>query len=235
VGSDAETDIALLKIDLAPLPVVVLADSRRLQVGDAVLAIGNPFNIGQTVTSGIVSALDRTQRGSSPFQNFIQTDAAINPGNSGGALVDASGQLVGINTAVFSRTGGYMGIGFAVPVDTARQVMQQLLEGGKVQRGWIGVDVRDLNAELVESLALTATNGVLIAGIVHDGPAARGGLQPGDVVVSVAGRPIANTTELLPAVAALPPASRTRIGVRRGAELLELEITVGERPPVGQR
>jgi Do/DeqQ family serine protease len=235
VGSDAETDIALLKIDLAPLPVVVLADSRRLQVGDAVLAIGNPFNIGQTVTSGIVSALDRTQRGSSPFQNFIQTDAAINPGNSGGALVDATGQLVGINTAVFSRTGGYMGIGFAVPVDTARQVMQQLLEGGKVQRGWIGVDVRDLNAELVESLALTATSGVLIAGVVHDGPAARGGLQPGDVVVSVAGRPIANTTELLPAVAALPPASRARIGVRRGAEMLELEITVGERPPVGQR
>ncbi len=235
VGSDAETDIALLKIDLAPLPVVALADSRRLQVGDAVLAIGNPFNIGQTVTSGIVSALDRTQRGSSPFQNFIQTDAAINPGNSGGALVDATGQLVGINTAVFSRTGGYMGIGFAVPADTARQVMKQLLEGGRVQRGWIGVDVRDLNAELAESLALPVTSGVLIAGIVHNGPAARGGLQPGDVVVNVAGRPITNTTELLPAVAALPPTSRARIGVRRGAETLELEITVGERPPAERR
>jgi Do/DeqQ family serine protease len=235
VGSDAETDIALLKIDLAPLPVVVLADSRRLQVGDAVLAIGNPFNIGQTVTAGIVSALDRTQRGSSPFQNFIQTDAAINPGNSGGALVDATGQLVGINTAIFSRTGGNMGIGFAVPVDSARQVMEQLLKGGKVERGWIGVDVRDLNAELAESLALTVTSGVLIAGIVHNGPAARGGLRPGDVVVSVAGRPIANTTELLPAVAALPPASRARIGVRRGTETLELEITVGERPSVERR
>jgi Do/DeqQ family serine protease len=235
VGSDAETDIALLKIDLAPLPVLALAAPGSLQVGDAVLAIGNPFNIGQTVTAGIVSALDRTQRGSSPFQNFIQTDAAINPGNSGGALVDAHGDLVGINTAIFSRTGGHMGIGFAVPVDTAREVMSALIKGGKVQRGWIGVDVRDLGPELAESLALPVTSGVLIAGVVHDGPAAKGGMRPGDVVVSVAGKPVANTAELLPAVAALPPLSKARIGVQRGGQALELEVTVAERPPVDRQ
>ena len=235
VGSDAETDIALLKIDLAPLPVVLLAPGNSLQVGDAVLAIGNPFNIGQTVTAGIVSALDRTQGASSPFQTFIQTDAAINPGNSGGALVDAQGNLVGINTAIFSRTGGNMGIGFAVPVDTAREVMAALLKGGKVQRGWIGVDVRDVNAELAESLDLPVKSGVLIAGVVHDGPAAKGGVQPGDVVVSVAGKPVASTAELLTAVASLPPAGRARIGVQRGRQTLDVELTVGERPPMRQQ
>jgi len=235
VGSDAETDIAVLKIDLAPLPAVALADRRGLQVGDAVLAIGNPFNIGQTVTAGIVSALDRTQRGSSPFQSFIQTDAAINPGNSGGALVDAEGNLVGINTAIFSRTGGNMGIGFAVPVDTARQVMEALVRGGKVQRGWIGVDVRDLTAELAESLALPVKSGVLVTGVLNEGPAARGGMKPGDVVTLVAGKPVANVTELLTAVAALPPASRAQIGVQRGAEKIDLDVTVGERPPLRQR
>jgi Do/DeqQ family serine protease len=235
VGSDAETDIALLKIDLAPLPVVALASGNSLQVGDAVLAIGNPFNIGQTVTAGIVSALDRTQGASSPFQTFIQTDAAINPGNSGGALVDAQGNLVGINTAIFSRTGGNMGIGFAVPVDTARVVMDALIRGGKVQRGWIGVDVRDLDAELADSLALPVKAGVLIAGVVHDGPAAKGGIQPGDVVVSVAGKAVASTSELLPAVAALPPTSRARIGVQRGKERLEVELVIGERPPLRQQ
>ena len=154
VGSDAETDIAVLKIELEQLPVVTLGDIRALQVGDSVLAIGNPFNVGQTVTAGIVSALDRNQPESSPFQNFIQTDAAINPGNSGGALVDADGRLVGINTAIFSRTGGSMGIGFAVPVDTARSVMEALVRGGSVRRGWIGVEPRELSAELAESLNL---------------------------------------------------------------------------------
>ncbi|MFO1293869.1 MAG: trypsin-like peptidase domain-containing protein [Rubrivivax sp.] len=231
VGSDAETDIAVLKIELAPLPVVALADSRALQVGDAVLAIGNPFDVGQTVTAGIVSALERTQRASSPFQNFIQTDAAINPGNSGGALVDAAGNLVGINTAIFSRNGGNLGIGFAVPADTARAVMQAILRGGKVQRGWIGVDVRDLNAELAESLALPLESGVLVAGVVHDGPAAAGGVRPGDVLLGLAGAKVANAAELLPRVAALPPGSRARVEVQRGTHKLELELTVGERPP----
>ena len=230
VGSDPETDIAVLKIDLQNLPVVTLGDVRALQVGDAVLAIGNPFNVGQTVTAGIISALDRTQAGASQFQNFIQTDAAINPGNSGGALVDANGNLVGINTAIFSRTGGSLGIGFAVPVDTARQVMEALIRGGSVRRGWIGVEPRDLSAELAESLALPVKTGVLITGVLQDGPAARGGLKPGDVVVKVGGKAVVNTSELFSAVASLPPESVAVIGVLRGAQAVDVKITVGERP-----
>ncbi len=231
VGSDPETDIAVLRIDLDALPVVTLGDVRALQVGDAVLAIGNPFNVGQTVTAGIVSALDRKQDGSSPFQNFIQTDAAINPGNSGGALVNAAGQLVGINTAIYSRTGGSMGIGFAVPVDTARQVMEALVRGGIVRRGWIGVEPRDLSAELAETLKLPVSTGVLIAGVQQNGPAARGGVQPGDVVVRVGDTPVSNTSELLAAVAALQPQSASTLAVQRGAQTLELPVVVAERPP----
>ena len=230
VGSDPETDIAVLKIDLPSLPVVTLGDVRALHVGDAVLAIGNPFNVGQTVTAGIISALDRTQAGASQFQNFIQTDAAINPGNSGGALVDAAGNLVGINTAIFSRTGGSLGIGFAVPVDTARQIMEALIRGGSVRRGWIGVEPRDLSPELAESLALPIKKGVLITGVLQDGPATRGGLKPGDVVVKVGGKPVLNTGELFSAVAALAPDSTAVIGVLRGAQALDLKITVGQRP-----
>ena len=232
VGSDIETDIAVLKIELPSLPVLELADTRSLQVGDAVLAIGNPFNIGQTVTAGIVSALERTQRGSSPFQSFIQTDAAINPGNSGGALVDATGSLVGINTAIFSRSGGNMGIGFAVPVDTARMVMEQLVRGGKVKRGFIGVDIRDLNAELAESLALPVKTGVLITGVLNDGPAAKGGVRPGDVVLRVGDKAVTNAAELLAAVASLPPQSEAQLALQRGGEALSVRVRVGERPSV---
>jgi Do/DeqQ family serine protease len=230
VGSDSETDIAVLKIDLDNLPAITLGNVRALRVGDAVLAIGNPFNVGQTVTAGIVSALDRTQTGSSPFQNFIQTDAAINPGNSGGALVDDQGHLVGINTAIFSRTGGSLGIGFAVPVDTAREVMDALLRGGAVRRGWIGVEPRDLNAELAESLNLPVKAGVLITGVLQDGPAARGGIRPGDVVVAIAGQPVRNTGALLAAVAALAPDSTVTIAVQRGAQAMELKVKPVERP-----
>ena len=233
VGSDPETDIAVLKIDLPNLPVLTLGDVRALQVGDAVLAIGNPFNVGQTVTAGIVSALDRTQAGGSQFQNFIQTDAAINPGNSGGALVDTAGNLVGINTAIFSRTGGSLGIGFAVPVDTARQVMEALIRGGSVRRGWIGIEPRDLNPELAESLALPVKSGVLITGVLQDGPAARGGLRPGDVVVKIGDKAVQTTSELFAAVAALQPESVVVIGVQRGAEVREVKVTVGERPRLG--
>jgi Do/DeqQ family serine protease len=235
VGSDAETDIAVLKIPaLDTLPVITLGDVRALQVGDAVLAIGNPFNVGQTVTAGIVSALDRNQAGSSPLQNFIQTDAAINPGNSGGALVDAQGHLVGINTAIFSRDGGSLGIGFAVPVDTAREVMQALLSGGRVRRGWIGVEPRDLGAELAASLNLPVKDGVLITGVLQDGPAARGGLRPGDVVLAVGGRAVHNTGELFAAVAALAPDSPALLRVQRGAQALQLQVVVGERPKAGR-
>ena len=230
VGTDLETDIAVLKIDLPRLPVVTLGDVRALQVGDAVLAIGNPFNVGQTVTAGIVSALDRRQAGSSQFQNFIQTDAAINPGNSGGALVDAAGRLVGINTAIFSRTGGSLGIGFAVPVDTARLVMEALIRGGSVQRGWIGVEPREFSAELAESLALPVKSGVLITGVLQDGPAARGGMRPGDVLLQIGQRAVRNTGDLFAAVAELAPGSTALVKVQRGSEQLELKVTVGERP-----
>jgi Do/DeqQ family serine protease len=229
IGSDPETDIAVLKIELSgALPVMRLGEVRALRVGDAVLAIGNPFNVGQTVTAGIVSALDRTGAGSQ-FQNFIQTDAAINPGNSGGALVDAGGALVGINTAIFSRSGGSMGIGFAVPVDTARRVMEQLIAGGEVRRGWIGVEPRELTPELAESLALESRSGVLIAGVLQDGPAAKAGLKPGDVVVQVAGRPVRVSSDLFAAVASLEPGKTAPVVVQRGSKKLTLAVEVGKR------
>jgi Do/DeqQ family serine protease len=233
VGSDPETDIAVLRIELDELPVITLGDVRSLLVGDAVLAIGNPFNIGQTVTAGIVSALDRNRASGSGLQNFIQTDAAINPGNSGGALVDAQGHLVGINTAIFSRTGGSLGIGFAVPVDTARQVMEQLVAGGVVRRGWIGVEPRDLSRELAESLALPVRQGALVTGVLASGPAAAAGLRPGDVVLRVADRPIASAGDLLAAVTAQTPGEEVTVQVQRGAQKLELRIKVGERPRAG--
>ncbi len=229
VGSDPETDIAVLKIELpGALPVMRLGDVRALRVGDPVLAIGNPFNVGQTVTAGIVSALDRTGAGSQ-FQNFIQTDAAINPGNSGGALVDAGGALVGINTAIFSRSGGSMGIGFAVPVDTARSVMEQLIAGGEVRRGWIGVEPRELTPELAESLALDAKSGVLIAGVLQNGPAAKAGLKPGDVVVQVGERPVRVASDLFAAVASLEPGKSAPVVVQRGKERVSLQVQVGNR------
>jgi Do/DeqQ family serine protease len=228
IGSDPETDLALLRIDLPRLPVATPGSTRELRVGDAVLAIGNPFNVGQTVTAGIVSALDRTGAGSQ-FQNFIQTDAAINPGNSGGALVDAAGALVGINTAIFSRSGGSMGIGFAVPVDTARSVMEQLIAGGEVRRGWIGVEPRELTPELAESLALELRSGVLIAGVLQNGPAAKAGLQPGDVVVKVAERPVRAASDLFAAVASLEPGKNAPVVVQRGKQQLTLTVEVGKR------
>jgi Do/DeqQ family serine protease len=231
VGSDPETDIAVLKIDLPDLPVVALGNVRELQVGDAVLAIGNPFGVGQTVTAGIVSALDRggQRLGNSPLQNFIQTDAAINPGNSGGALVDASGRLVGINTAIFSRSGGSMGIGFAVPADTARHVLEQLVANGRVQRGWIGVEPLDLSADLADSLKLSVKRGALVTGVLQDGPAARGGVRPGDVVVQVDDTPVADAASLLWTVATQPPGRRTTLVVVRGAERLKLTVELGDR------
>ena len=235
VGTDPETDLALLQVQLADLPAIALGDMRALQVGDVVLAIGNPFNVGQTVTSGIVSALGRNRLGLSTFENFIQTDAAINPGNSGGALVDAEGRLVGINTAIYSRSGGSMGIGFAIPVDTARMVMQALLRDGQVTRGWIGVEPRDLSPELITSLRLAVTQGVLITGVLQDGPASRGGMRPGDVVTAIGGAEVMNTAELLAAVAALQPQSVTRVAVQRGAQALQLDLTVAQRPKLQRR
>ncbi len=230
VGTDPETDLAVLRIKLDRLPAITLGRMESLRVGDVVLAIGNPFNVGQTVTSGIVSALGRQGLGLSTFESFVQTDAAINPGNSGGALVDVQGHLVGINTAIFSRTGGSLGIGFAIPVDVAQQVMEDLLRDGQVTRGWIGVEPRDLTPEFAENFHLPIKEGVLITGVLQDGPASKGGLKPGDVVVSVAGKPVANTAQLLHGVAALKPGSTAAIGVQRGAQALELTLTVAQRP-----
>jgi Do/DeqQ family serine protease len=235
VGTDPETDLALLQIRLDALPVIALGDVRALQVGDVVLAIGNPFNVGQTVTSGIVSALGRNRLGLSTFENFIQTDAAINPGNSGGALVDAEGRLIGINTAIYSRSGGSLGIGFAIPVDSARMVMDALLREGQVTRGWIGVEPRDLTPELAASLRLPVTQGVLITGVLQDGPASRGGMRPGDVVLSIAGSEVANMAQLLTAVAALKPQSEATVDVQRGAQSLQLRLTVAQRPKLARR
>ena len=220
----------MLKIDLDKLPAIVFGDSDTLQVGDAVLAIGNPFGVGQTVTSGIVSALGRNQLGINTFENFIQTDAAINPGNSGGALVDAHGNLMGINSAIYSRSGGNMGIGFAIPVSTARLVMESLIKDGQVTRGWIGVEPRDLTPEIAETFNLPVKDGVLITGVLHNGPAAKGGVRPGDVVVQVAQAKVGNTTQLLNAVAGLKPGSVAQVQVRRGNQTLSVDVTVAQRP-----
>jgi len=235
VGADPETDVAVLKIALDHLPVIVFGNTDAVQVGDVVLAIGNPFGVGLTVTSGIVSALGRNQLGINTFENFIQTDAAINPGNSGGALVDASGNLLGINTAIFSRSGGSLGIGFAIPVNTARQVMEGLIKDGQVTRGWIGVEPRDLTPEIAETFNLPVKQGVLITGVLQEGPASAGGMRPGDVVVKVADTPVANTSQLLTAVAALKPKTAAVIAVQRGEKSLELTVTVAQRPKMPVR
>jgi Do/DeqQ family serine protease len=230
VGTDPETDVAVLKIALDKLPVISFGDVESLQVGDAVLAIGNPFNVGQTVTSGIVSALGRSQLGINIFENFIQTDAAINPGNSGGALVDSAGKLVGINTAIYSRSGGSMGIGFAIPVSLARQVMESLIRDGQVARGWIGVQTRELTPEFVEAFKLPIQEGVLISGVLMNAPAAAAGIKPGDVVIKVAGQATRSPSQLLNAVAALKPSSTASITVQRGDKSLEFQVKVALRP-----
>jgi len=230
IGTDPDTDLAILKVSLDRLPVITLGNSDALQVGDQVLAIGNPFGVGQTVTSGIVSALGRNQLGINTFENFIQTDAAINPGNSGGALVDVNGNLMGINTAIYSRSGGNMGIGFAIPVSTARLVLEGIVKEGVVRRGWIGVEPADLSPELMVTFGVKAKRGVLITGVLQNGPAAQAGIRPGDVIVEVAGKQIANVSELLSNVAALKPGTPAGFRVLRHDDAVELSVTPGLRP-----
>jgi len=230
IGTDPDSDLAVLKIDLERLPIIVLGNSDSLQVGDQVLAIGNPFGVGQTVTSGIVSALGRNQLGINTFENFIQTDAAINPGNSGGALVDTSGNLLGINTAIYSRSGGSMGIGFAIPVSTARQVLDSIVKDGKVTRGWIGVEPNDLSPELAETFGIKASQGVVIAGVLQNGPAAKAGIQPGDVIVKIGDTSVANVTQLLAQVAALKPGGATSFTLERKSKAIEVSVVPGTRP-----
>jgi Do/DeqQ family serine protease len=230
IGTDPETDLAILRIRLDRLPVITLGNSDTAQVGDKVLAIGNPFGVGQTVTSGIVSALGRNQLGINTFENFIQTDAAINPGNSGGALVDVNGSLLGINTAIYSRSGGNMGIGFAIPVSTARQVLEGIVRDGQVTRGWVGVEPNELTPELAETFGLKDVEGVIITGVLQNAPAAKAGLRPGDVLVRVAGEPVRHVGELLTRIAALPPGVPVKLDVMRRNQALTLEVTPAQRP-----
>jgi serine protease DegQ len=232
IGSDPETDIAVLKINLNKLPPpITLGKIESVHVGDVVLAIGNPFGVGQTVTSGIVSALGRDHVGINTFENFIQTDAAINPGNSGGALIDTRGNLIGINTAIYSNNGASMGIGFAIPVNLAKQIMDSILVNGSVTRGWIGVEPRNISKELKESLQLpSGTEGVLISGVLQGGPAERGGMVPGDVLIRVNNRPISDVRQLLNQIAYLAPGDKAEIEILRKSKMTILNIQIGKRP-----
>ena len=235
IGADPESDLAVLKIDLPDLPVMTPSDSDRIEVGDRVLAIGNPFGVGQTVTSGIVSALGRDQLGINTFENFIQTDAAINPGNSGGALTDEQERLLGINTAIYSRSGGSLGIGFAIPVNVARQALQDIVQNGRVVRGWIGVESTALTPELAENLGAASAQGVIITGVLNGGPAARAGMRPGDVVTRINGRPIRTVAELRAGITALRPGTAATFTALRQGQNVEMQLVPGQRPSMAQR
>ncbi len=232
VGSDPESDLAVLRVPADhKLPVITFGNSDRLRVGDIVLAIGNPFGVGQTVTSGIVSALGRSHLGINTFENFIQTDAAINPGNSGGALVDTHGNLVGINTAIYSESGGSMGIGFAIPVSLAKTIMEAIIKNGAVTRGWIGVEVQEITPELAESFKLPSADGALIAGVVRNAPAEKAGIQPGDVLLDIAGQPVKDAQAMLSLIATLEPGKVSRLKLMRAGKVFYADVNISKRPP----
>ncbi len=235
VGTDPETDLAVLKVELKDLPAITLGNLEHAKVGDVVLAIGNPFGVGQTVTMGIVSALGRNHLGINTFENFIQTDAAINPGNSGGALVDADGHLLGINTAIYSRSGGSLGIGFAIPVTTVKTVMEAIIRNGQVVRGWIGVEPQDITPELAEGFGLRRSSGTIIAGVLKGGPADKAGVKPGDILLSIAGQPVTDTVSMLNLVAQLKPGDQVDLTVLRRTRELPLSVVVGRRPRMKQQ
>ncbi|AGX86853.1 S1C family serine protease [Candidatus Symbiobacter mobilis] len=234
IGTDPDSDLAVLRIEPDRLPAIVWGDADQLQVGDQVLAIGNPFGVGQTVTAGIVSALGRNRLGINTFENFIQTDAAINPGNSGGALVDTAGRLLGINTAIYSRSGGSMGIGFAIPASTAKSVLEAIVRDGHVTRGWIGVEPAELTQELAQAFGVESLRGVLITGVLQGGPADQAGIRPGDVLTAVGAHPVASVADLLTHIAALAPGKEYDIDVLRAGQTLRISITPAVRPK-GQR
>lgn len=231
VGSDPESDLAVLRIDSdGRLPAIAFAASDTLKVGDVVLAIGNPFGVGQTVTMGIVSAMGRSHLGINTFENFIQTDAAINPGNSGGALVDSGGSLVGINTAIYSQSGGSLGIGFAIPVSLAANIMDQIIRSGSVTRGWIGVGPQEITRELAESFNLPTAEGVVVAYVEPGGPAGRAGIKIGDILTTVQGKTIKDERGLIDTIAALPPGEKISLKLYRGKEQREVQVEIGTRP-----
>jgi serine protease DegQ len=230
VGTDPETDLAVIRIKARNLPVMVMGRADEARVGDVVLAIGNPFGVGQTVTMGIISALGRNNLHINHFENFIQTDAAINFGNSGGALVDTNGNLLGINSAIYSQTGGSVGIGFAIPVSTAKMVLEQIIQHGQVVRGWIGIESQDITPELADSFGLARKSGAIVAGVVRGGPADKAGMRPGDILLSVAGKPVASTSEMLNLIAQLAPGGKAKMTVMRKNHEATLDVTVGRRP-----
>jgi serine protease DegQ len=231
VGLDPETDLAVVRVDAPGLTPITFGQSEQSKVGDIVLAIGDPFSVGQTVTMGIVSAVGRELGTTNPFGRFIQTDAAINPGNSGGALVDASGNLIGINTLIFSKTGGYQGIGFAIPVSLARRVMEQIIENGSVVRGWFGVEVADVTPELAQSLGIKVMRGAIVGAIEKGSPAEKSGIRLGDVIVAVNGRAVADVGQALNAIAEVAPGKSVPVKVLRKESELTLDVTVGKRRP----
>ncbi len=230
VGTDPETDLAVIQINLKQLPIITFSQPEQPLVGDIVLAIGNPFGVGQTVTMGIVSALGRNQVGINTFENFIQTDAAINPGNSGGALVDLQGRLLGINSAIFSNSGGSLGIGFAIPAETAKDVLKQIVENGAVTRGYIGIEQHDINPELVKAFDLPRKSGVIVAGVIENSPADVAGLEVGDILIEFDGKAVQNTASLLDWVAKSIPGQSRKVIVLRDKKTLELEVLIGKRP-----
>ena len=234
VGSDPETDVAVLKVSNGKLPAITFAKPESLRVGDVVLAIGNPFGVGQTVTMGIVSALGRNHLGINTFENYIQTDAAINPGNSGGALVDGAGNLVGLNTAIFSRSGGNLGIGFAIPVSIVRQVMEEIIRSGAVTRGWVGIEVQEITPEIADSFGLKSTEGALIAGVLRGGPADRAGVRPGDVLVAVEDHPVTDSSSLLNLIASLPPGKVANLRLVRDQAAMQIKVKIEKRPAMRQ-
>lgn len=230
IGTDPESDLAVLRIDLDDLPVIELTDSADVAVGDVALAIGNPFGVGQTVTMGIISATGRNHLGLNAYEDFIQTDAAINPGNSGGALINPDGALVGINTAIFSRSGGSQGIGFAIPANLAHSILDELVTQGRVIRGWLGIEAQALSRELAASFGLQTPQGVIVAGVVSGGPAAQAGLEPGDVLLSVDGQPILDARSTMSEIASIQPGTSLPLTIVRSGERMEMTLEVGERP-----
>jgi len=232
IGSDPESDLAVLQIKADKLPSITFGATENLRVGDVVLAIGNPFGVGQTVTMGIVSALGRSHLGINTFENFIQTDAAINPGNSGGALVDVSGDLIGINTAIYSRTGGSLGIGFAIPVSSAKTIMDQIIQNGAVTRGWIGVEAQEITPDLADSFGLPGTEGALIAGVVRGSPADHAGIKPGDVLLAVNAQSVKDPQVMLDLIAALKPNDKASFRLRRDKSVIEMPVKIGKRPSI---
>jgi len=230
VGTDPDTDLALIKVDSEHLPAITFASSDALNVGDVVLAIGNPFGVGQTVTQGIVSALGRNHLGINIYENFIQTDASINPGNSGGALIDTKGNLVGVNSAIYSRSGGSMGIGFAIPATLARQVIEQIIAKGNVTRGWIGIEAQDITPELAESFKLKVAQGALIAGVLHGSPADKAGLRAGDVLLEIEGKPVSDSSSMLNLIAVLKPNQLATLKIARAQKAMSVSILIAKRP-----